>query len=188
MQSYVRHVIVDGVATDVAQYAFAKKAFFVLSATAGHNSWPQLCSQTLDSIWLLALRCHNPSNSAPNQWKIALELKSTKMITTELYNTQEARGTIFLVRTFTDDPHAERFSDWKKLTTNGICHAGRRMNSGVTLQDVILKVQAENLLTYQLKDGRGSRFWVTAILSTIGQFIHEATRTARMDREADGLG
>ena len=80
------------------------------------------------------------------------------MITIELYDTKVPKGTVFLGRTYTDDEGAARFDDWKKLTTNGICHMGRRMKADVTFRDIILRVQAAGLLAYKLKDGRGMLF------------------------------
>ncbi|KAI1211505.1 uncharacterized protein F4807DRAFT_472964 [Annulohypoxylon truncatum] len=187
MQSYTRHVLVDGVPRDAVQFEFAKQAFFVVLITASYDEWLEFSSQTIDSIWLYALPSADVQNSQPNAWKIAIELKSTKMVTLELYDTNEACGTVFLVRTYTDDPNAASLSGWKNLTSNSVSHAGRRINAGVTLKDIILKVQAVGLLTYQLKDGRGRRFWASMVLSTIGQFIYEPVSYMLMHREADEL-
>ncbi|KAI0885718.1 uncharacterized protein GGS22DRAFT_161701 [Annulohypoxylon maeteangense] len=155
MHSFISRISVDGALTSVSQYEFASSANFVLSPTASKNDWAQFFGQKVDSIWLYATPSPDIEHSVPNGWKIALELKSTKMVTLELYNTEEPNGAIFLVRSFSDKHDAAPLSDWKALITDSICHAGRRVNDGTTLQDIILKVQAAGLLQYKLKLGRG---------------------------------
>ncbi|KAI1211506.1 uncharacterized protein F4807DRAFT_458402 [Annulohypoxylon truncatum] len=184
---HIRYVPVDGAATDVLQFRFADGAYFVLSETANVFSWLNYCDRTISSIWVYALPSPDQRASAPNPWKIALELQNSKMITIELYNTESVKGTVFMLRTFTDNKDEGNSNDWKKLTTNGICHIGRRMNAGITLRDVILQVQASGLSTYQLKDGRGRRFWILETLNKIGHMVHEPVKWMLVGREADEL-
>ncbi|KAI1459215.1 hypothetical protein F4805DRAFT_89889 [Annulohypoxylon moriforme] len=187
MESRVLNAPVDGQQADIVHFNLVRRAYFVISPTATRDGWLDFFNQTVDGIWLYALPSTNTQNSQPNGWKVAFELKSTKIITLELYDTKETFGTVFLVRTFTDNSDAAAPSDWKVLTTSGPCHAGRRMKAGVTLKDIILKIQAAGLINYQLKEGRGHRFWVAAIISTLGNLIFEPISYIPLSKEADEL-
>ncbi|KAI1380949.1 hypothetical protein F4677DRAFT_441278 [Hypoxylon crocopeplum] len=154
-------VTIDLVEVDVAQYEFAKKAFFVLSPTASRTGWLKIFDRPVSRILVYALAPLFPGDWEPNQWKIAFELDNGKMITLELYDTECQRGAVCLVRTLTDDPNALCDTDDQEI--NDIAHysTARRMKTNGpvrTVRDLFTKIEAANLLDYQLKKGRGFRF------------------------------
>ncbi|KAI1459214.1 hypothetical protein F4805DRAFT_455991 [Annulohypoxylon moriforme] len=182
------HAPVDGVDRPIAQFPRpGAEAFFVLSETADESTWVEFLSQPVDSLWLFALPSPDISTSAANPWKIALELQGGKMVTMELYDTQSETGAVFLVRTYTDKKNAQLLDDWRELTTNSNSHVGRRMNTDVRFKQIVLEIEAAGLMNYQLKDGRGRRYWIKAVLSTIRRFIHDPLRHITLEMEVDEL-
>ncbi|KAI0144079.1 hypothetical protein F4776DRAFT_675641 [Hypoxylon sp. NC0597] len=174
-------VEVDSVKTIVTQFRFAPMAYFLHSPATPQETWRDICSKPMQSIWVYAFPL---VDEGPNTWKLALELDGGKIVTLELYNTKTRSGTVFLVRSLTEDVDGNTSDDYRNLMRIKVTCAGRRMQDNITLRDIILKVHGANLLKYQLSEGRGYRFWVHVILKEIEPLIREFPRGARLCDEA----
>ncbi|KAI0838704.1 hypothetical protein F5Y06DRAFT_296316 [Hypoxylon sp. FL0890] len=184
-QSRARDVTVDGADAVVTRFQFASMAFFLHTPSTPQGTWRKICGKPVQGIWVYALPF---TDMKPNPWKIALEIEGGKMLTLELYDTKSKRGTVFLVRPLTGDVDANPKDDFlKKFPKIRLTCAGRRVLGNITIRDIILKVQAANLLKYQLSDGRGHRHWVSLILSTIQDSVFEPPGRPHLKDEVDGL-
>ncbi|KAI1418592.1 hypothetical protein F5Y13DRAFT_184233 [Hypoxylon sp. FL1857] len=178
------NVVVDSANAVVTQFQFAELAYFLHSPSTPQGTWRMLCGKPVQSIWVYAL----PSvDWKPNPWKICLEFDGGKMITLELYDTKTGSGTVVLVRSLTEDADANPKDDFDEFSKIKVTCAGRPTKDNVTLRDIILKIQAADLLTYQLSKGRGYRFWVTAVLYEVKAFVREPPRCPCLRDEANNI-
>ncbi|KAI1140329.1 hypothetical protein F5Y05DRAFT_411385 [Hypoxylon sp. FL0543] len=162
-QARAHHVVVDSTSAVVSRFQFAPISFFLHSPSTPQHTWRDICGKP-----------------------IALEVEGGKIVTIELCDTDSKRSTVFLVRSLTEDTDANPRDDFfKRFMKLKVASAGRLIKGKVTIRDIILEVQAANLTKYQLADGRGHRFWIRVVLSTIQKYIREPPRGAQLKGEAE---
>ncbi|KAL7623058.1 hypothetical protein AAE478_006737 [Parahypoxylon ruwenzoriense] len=182
----IHKVLVDSANASVAHYGFAADAYFLLPSRISNipmdNTWDWVCSETIKGIWLFALPA---TVGKPNAWKIAFELETDAIVTLELYDTRTTRGLVLLVRSIRGDASIGGSDHFLALTKTKAVLYGRRMKNVMTLRDIVAKLQSWGLLKYRLKDGRGHRHWVYAVLCKLQPFIHEPRKWGNLSDEAD---
>ncbi|KAI1081107.1 hypothetical protein F5B20DRAFT_579486 [Whalleya microplaca] len=177
-------VEIDGAKASVAQFQFATKAYFAVTAATTPEAWTDIIDQKVGSIWVFALPTLDGN---PNSWKIGFKLDDDRIITIELYDTKTSSGVVLLARPITDDPSMSPDAHMAVLTKIRATGVGRRMKDNVSVRDIVLKIQEAGLLKYELLNGRGHRFWVFAVLGKIQDFVVELLRAPRLQSYVDEL-
>ncbi|KAI1806831.1 hypothetical protein F4811DRAFT_550574 [Daldinia bambusicola] len=183
---------------NLACYDFDSNLWFAISDSMPVDAWPRAWDEPVESVWLFALPTPDRFLPLPNPWKLALKLRSGKVVIFGIIDCtlrvpKPSSPQVVVFYPYTDEGNPEK--DIDRVIRNSVYTTGRRLTEGLRLKDIVHHINRTGDITnYTLLSSahsfigpRGRRFWINRVLERMRPFVVRKPGVQAFHREADHL-